>query len=487
MRTRAFVVGMSDYPNNVLDNPVNDANSIEIAFTRLSIDSIKKVNVGIAELKDSLDQFKLDLQNYEASIFFFAGHGLQIKGENYLCAIDTDFDTESRIQFSSLSLTYLINLLEQTNVYTKIIILDACRDNPFERNFRTIGQSSLAPVYAPLGTLIAFATSPGQKASDGHNGNGAYTYALLKDIFTNDLKIEELFKRVRNTLYTVTSKKQLSWEHTSLMGDFYFSTSTLTGTYSSNYSSFAFSDSLFNYSQTTEIVGLINALHSYNWNLQNPAIRQVSRLNVNTVNIDELFVLGRNIYQAGVGPAWDVQSYLENLHSNLSVFPSEIQFHILNGIVYEIYFNNQGILRDEFKVGKIDVVYGLLFGKEYKESLMFIKSKLRQYDFRVIYNPLSNENLILNVMCSQYNTDLYRITEINMNGINILYKYDGTILLEPSDDIFMNSIEEFKELLIRKIGVPSYKLSVYFNGLPEGIDRICIPIQFKLLTRPIRM
>jgi len=487
MRKKAFIVGMSDYPNNTLDNPVNDANAIENAFTKLGIDSIKKNNVGIVELKEAIDDFKNDLLSYEVAIFFFAGHGLQINGENYLCAIDTDFNTETRIQFSSLPLTYLINLLEQTNVYTKIIILDACRDNPFERNLRTIGQTSLAPIYAPLGTLIAFATSPGQKANDGFNGNGAYTYSLLKDIFTNDLKIEELFKRVRNTLYTLTSKKQLSWEHTSLMGEFCFSSSSLTSIYNNNYSTFALTDSLFDYTQVTETVKIINCLHSWNWNLQNPAIQQISSLDTTNVNKDDLFVLGRNIYQSGVGPAWHAQSYLENLNSNLSIFPNEVQFHILNGIVYEIYFDKQGLLREKFKTGKIDNVYGLLFNQKYRESLLFIATKLRQYDFRVIYNPLMNENLILNITCTIHSDDLYAITEINMNGINILYKYDGTMLLQSSENIFLNELEEFKELIIKHIGIPSYKLSMYFIGLPDNVNRICIPSRFQLLTRPIRM
>ena len=137
MRKLAFVVGMSEYPNDRLVNPEKDADSIENSFRKLGIDTIKKTNIGVADFKDALDKFKDDLSRYEVAIFFFAGHGTEIDGENYLCAVDTDFETLNRIQYSSLSLSYLIDLLEKTNTYTKIIILDACRDNPFERRLRS--------------------------------------------------------------------------------------------------------------------------------------------------------------------------------------------------------------------------------------------------------------------------------------------------------------------------------------------------------------
>ncbi len=111
MKKLAFIVGMSDYPEDTLINPVNDANSIQEAFNELGIETITKNNIGIADLKDELDEFKKKLNTYEVAIFFFAGHGMQIEGENYLCAVDTDFETLNRIQYSSLALSYLINLL----------------------------------------------------------------------------------------------------------------------------------------------------------------------------------------------------------------------------------------------------------------------------------------------------------------------------------------------------------------------------------------
>lgn len=485
MRKIAFVVGMSEYPEDDLINPVNDADSIQNAFNKLGIDTIKIVNTGIADLKDSLDQFKEKLKDYEVAIFFFAGHGTEIDGENYLCTIDTDFESLNRIRYSSLPLSYLINLLEETNAYTKIIILDACRENPFERKLRSTKGTQLAPVFAPLGTIIAYATSPGQIASDGKNGNGAYTYSLLQHIFTNDLKVEELFKRTRNTLYALTSKQQLSWEHTSLMGDFYFCNSSLTGEFNSAYSKEAIADSTFNYNTNSPVIRVVNSLRSCNWDKQNPAIRKINSIDYENAKHDELFLLGRNIYQSGVGPAFNAADYLNNIHLNLSRFNDEVRFHILNGIAYEIYFNSRGLLREDFKVNGIDIVYGELLDLKNRNSLIFIDSVLENYDFRFLYKPLIDEPIILNIVCNKFKDDLYRLLEINHNGKNILYNSDGTNEYIPDDDIISMTKERLQDALIKKIGVPSFKLSTHFVSFPED-EKLCIPYDFKLLNFPIK-
>jgi hypothetical protein len=435
MRSKAFIIGMTDYtdPQNVLQNCINDVNDISGALVQLGIDCVTINNIGIAELRNAFDHFVQELVNYEVAIIFFAGHGLEINGENYLCAIDTDFESLNHIRYSALSLNYIIDELQKTRIYTKIIILDACRDNPFIRGLRGTTRLELAPVSAPLGSLVAFSTSPGQSASDGsHIRNGAYTFSLLQHILVKDLKIEELFKRVRNTLFALTNKKQISWEHTSLMIDFCFSSSQLVGTFNSNYADSAYADETFNYTNNNMITRIINSLHSGDWNWQNPAVYQINRINTLDCTMDELFVLGRNIYQAGIGPGYDVSSYLTNININIRYFPEEARFHILNGIVYEIYFNKRGILRDEFKSDKIDLVYSLLSEETNQSSLLFIDSKLRNYDFRILYKPIHGDNVSLNIVFERHNEQLYRIAEIDMNGINILYNIEGTGLWELS-------------------------------------------------------
>jgi hypothetical protein len=488
MRSKAFIIGMTNYvnPQNVLQNCVNDANSIKDAFTQLGIDSTKITNAGITELRNSFDLYIQELINYEVAIVFFAGHGLEIAGENYLCAIDTNFSSLNHIRYSSLPLNYIIDELQRTKIYTKIIILDACRDNPFIRGLRSSNRLELAPVSAPLGSLIAFSTSPGQSASDGGSiNNGAYTYSLLQHILINDLKIEELFKRVRNTLFSLTNKTQISWEHTSLMNDFYFCSSQLIGIINSNYSSFAIADETFNYSKNNEITNIITDLRSCSWHLQNPAAYKINRIDTTKCNIDELFVLGRNIYQAGIGPGYNISGYFSNIRANLNYFPEEVQYHILNGIIFEIYFNSKGILRDEFKSDGIDIVYSLLSEDEKRSSLLFIDSKLRNYDFRILYKPVSGDNITLNIKYEEYKITDYRLIEIDLNGINILYNSKGTGIWEPNDNLKYITKEEFKILLIKKIGIPSYKLSIFYLHLPSENNEFYIPMEFNLYNRSI--
>src|SRR5271170_5968199 len=175
---------------------------------------------------------------------------------------------------------------------TGLVILDACRNNPFEGRTRSVGSNELAPVYAPKGTLIAFSTSPGQTSLDGSGRNGYYTKALLQHIDTPNLPIETMFKRVRSTLEDLTQGKQTSWEHTSLTGDFHFQLSVVRGAH--GYGPMATADSLFLRNGGSS-GRLIEALKSYNWYTQNPALDAFTPDQARGYTSDELFVVGRNI------------------------------------------------------------------------------------------------------------------------------------------------------------------------------------------------
>lgn len=229
MKKIALIIGNSNYRScKKLKNPINDAKDINKEFSELGIKTLLHTDLDHQSFDRAIYEYIDDLESYEVAIFFFAGHAMQIGGENYLCAIDTKPESDVDAKHSSISLNFILGKLQESKIYTKILILDACRDNPFEIVSRSTYKRGLAPIDTPLGTFIAFATSPGEYAFDGSGKNGAFTEAFLKHLGQNDLKIEELFKRTRNTLYSITHQKQISWEHTSLMGDFYFSTSHLT-------------------------------------------------------------------------------------------------------------------------------------------------------------------------------------------------------------------------------------------------------------------
>jgi len=228
MNKKALCIGNASYPESPLKNPAKDAKDLSNKLTALGFSCMVCENSNIVTMQEALTTFADRLSDADVGLFFFAGHGMQIDGNNYLTAIDTDFESEISAKYSSLPLNMVIDFLEKGGNETSIIILDACRNNPYERRWRNGRNLGLAPVYAPKGTIIAFATSPGQMASDGEGKNGAFTSALLKHIEVQNVTIEDLFKRVRNTLSVLTAGKQTSWEHTSLMGDFFFNSSILS-------------------------------------------------------------------------------------------------------------------------------------------------------------------------------------------------------------------------------------------------------------------
>jgi uncharacterized caspase-like protein len=165
----ALVIGNAAYAEvSPLANPTNDADDIAAILAKRDFTVIKKTDCKHKEMDLALKEFRTELKVSDVGLFFFAGHGMQIEGENYLAAVDADADTEIDAKHSSLPLNRVIETMEKSATATNVIILDACRDNPFERAWhRSASLRGLAPVYAPRGTIIAYATSPGQIASDG--------------------------------------------------------------------------------------------------------------------------------------------------------------------------------------------------------------------------------------------------------------------------------------------------------------------------------
>jgi tetratricopeptide (TPR) repeat protein len=156
-------------------------------------------------------------------LFYYAGHGLQVSGENYLIPVDAVLDSEKDVNYEALPVGKIQNAMEEAETDVNIIILDACRNNPFGRRWNRSNEiQGLAPIQALTGSFIAFATAPGQYAEDGEGRNGTFTSYILQHIKTPNLSIEELFKRVRQGVSGKTEKRQIPWDSSSLIGDFSF-------------------------------------------------------------------------------------------------------------------------------------------------------------------------------------------------------------------------------------------------------------------------
>jgi uncharacterized caspase-like protein len=185
----ALVFGNSAYPGNDLVNPVNDATDLGAKLQSYGFNAIVAKDRSVQDMEKDLKEFGKLLATHDVGLFFFAGHGMQIEGSNYLLALNTALDSETDAKYSSLPLDKVVDVMAKSQASTKIIILDACRNNPWERKWqRAPGLRGLASVYAPKGTIIGFATSPGEVASDGTGRNGTYTAALLQHIDTPGLR-----------------------------------------------------------------------------------------------------------------------------------------------------------------------------------------------------------------------------------------------------------------------------------------------------------
>jgi len=220
----ALVIGNSDYEfGGKLLNPVNDAHAMKVALENLGFTVLEAVNCNQKRMKQMIDEFGDKLKDYDIGLFFYAGHGLQVKGYNYLIPVDTKLENERDVEYDCVQAGRVLSKMENAGAKTNLVILDACRDNPFERSWtRSHGSKGLAFMNAPSGSLIAYATSPGNTASDGKGSNGLYTSAILDYIRQQNLQIEDMFKEVRKKVIKESGGKQIPWESTSLTKDFYF-------------------------------------------------------------------------------------------------------------------------------------------------------------------------------------------------------------------------------------------------------------------------
>jgi hypothetical protein len=218
----ALVIGNGSYESAQLRNSVNDAKDMTEALRNLGFTVIYKQNAKQKDMERAIRNFGKKLRKHGGiGLFYYAGHGMQIDGRNYLIPIDAEIETESDVKFETVDAGRVLGKMEDAGNGLNIVILDACRNNPFARIFRSVSQG-LAKMDAPTGSIVAYATAPGSVAADGVSENGLYTSMLLKHMATPGLGIEEVFKKVRIGVMNESGKKQVPWESSSLTGDFYF-------------------------------------------------------------------------------------------------------------------------------------------------------------------------------------------------------------------------------------------------------------------------
>jgi len=217
----ALVIGNSRYRVAPLANPGNDAKDMAQALTELGFSVTVLIDASFQQMEQAIRRFGENLRRGGVGLFYYSGHGLQVNGENYLIPIDADIQQQHEIRFKAINASQVLAEMEFAGNDLNMVFLDACRDNPFKSRFRS-SQKGLALMQAPKGSLLAYATSPGNTAADGIGRNGTFTKHLLKYIQSPGVTIETVLKQVRLGVSQETGGRQVTWQHSSLMGDFFF-------------------------------------------------------------------------------------------------------------------------------------------------------------------------------------------------------------------------------------------------------------------------
>jgi formylglycine-generating enzyme required for sulfatase activity len=220
----ALVIGNSDYASGPLPNPANDAKMMSETLSNLGFEVIARRNADQNTMKRAIQEFGSRLEKAgpaAVGLFYYAGHGVQLNGRNYLIPTTAQIDREGDVEIEAVSADWVIEQMRYARNRLNIVILDACRNNPFTRSMRSVDHG-LATMDAPAGILIAYSTAPGAVAADGSGRNSPYTEALSLAMRDLHEPVEQVFKRVRVGVMSATSGKQVPWESSSLTGDFYF-------------------------------------------------------------------------------------------------------------------------------------------------------------------------------------------------------------------------------------------------------------------------
>lgn len=406
MKTLAIVIGCNKYPGHELNCAVDDAVAMSELFRRMGYTVRYYENINSSTCPEVIERYDSEIERYDQSVFYFAGHGFQLDDENYLASIDCELSNPVKAYCNRNCIRLQGEILDiykrHPNTNNNIVILDACRT----RLNRSVGDF-LIPTQAPQGTLIAYSTSPGDTARDGGLDNHSiYTGSFLECVGTEPISAESLFKNIRKKVYELTDGNQTTWEHTSLIEDFFFNAVVRTSI--SEYEEYAIKDSQF--VATDDIGALIKEIRSHNWYRQNPAITVFLQLKPEEIDKNLLFLFGRNLLQSYVGSSIYAGYFFNyDFREKIARYCLEGgENHVLNGILYEMYFNTLGEFRyKNLKCRNNQMIFGLMEEGLFRSSFEFISEQLQPYSKYLYYIPLSTGVLRVTVALNQFDKEEY--------------------------------------------------------------------------------
>lgn len=421
----ALLIGISNYQfATSLRNPINDVEAIEKALKRIGFDIILLKDTTFKDLRLALNSFGTKLNDYDVGLFYFAGHGIQIKGHNYLIPADANPLNENQVEFDCINANLILSIMEDAKNETNFIFLDACRNNPFERSWhRSPTVAGLSYMSAPYGTLIAYSTAPDKTALDGeYYSNSPYTQALIEEILSPDLTILQVLQRVRSKLIQRTNGEQVPWESTSLLNDIIFNDNRY-------FSIDTFCQSVM-YNSDTDVV--LNNLNLSSWDMT-----RISRSGIQINNDDKADGVIEVYYKEGLN-FFDVFDKLEikihkdgkrvyNLYtvsksaSDVTLISQQLYNRLGAGLYDE---RRHSSFRDLDKIkllarGRAKSFKDECFTNWYFEyvsfTLYYLRQPKRQFIFKVSFEPKKKviAGTIMELLSSDYHNLLKSALKIN--------------------------------------------------------------------------
>lgn len=409
----------------------------------------------------------------DAAIIYFAGHGLNINAQDCLIMKDTPPYEMGKVGIIDLSvpINKICQNLNTVGDQLNIIIVDACRNDPNQtvRGLASTQEASLFGMgttnHLPYQTFIAYSTSVGGTASDGNatDGHSLYTKTLLENIEEENLPIESLFKRVRSKVYRGYDNLQLPWEYSCLTEEFCFNYGQLNSYFDKPYTESAYNDGTY-VSLNSNVNEIISGLKSYTWDTQNAAVNKLRKIYKTITDKNDLFVVGRNILQAAQGDAFECQEEISFV--NLRKYIWQGENHVLNGILYEMYFDKSNQFRDSVKgTNMLDDMANILLYPEFKNASNFIQTSLTEFKDRLYYIPGSLDKCIVSVKLDSSYLNMFDETVWLINSIQI----KGEEIPNPIPFNQELDAVELRRYIQQAIAIPSLYLQIrYSENINEG-------------------
>jgi hypothetical protein len=446
----ALIIGINQYDNlSHLRNAVHDAEQMYSVLRELKFETDLSCDEDITIVRAHIENFydKLANELYDLAVVYFAGHGCMANREDCLLLKDApilESNKDALIRNHSIVVREMVQRMRAANGQVNILILDACRatiTRSISSDFEFMQYTKV-----PYQTLIAFSTGANTNASDGKSGGSPYTESILRHIKEENIPVEQMFKCVRSELWNAS--EQLSCEYSCLADTISFNYGQLDPLFGKKYIESALRDEEYK-ADNPQAAMIISELKTFDWNTQGAALIKF-RSFLKSLSQNDRFVIGRNILQAAEGNCFKCISEISP--TRLSLYQEGNQNYVLDGILYEMYFNHLSEFRKEHIKGGpfLNDIVRLSEDARFVDSFRFIQQELEPYNKSLYYIPGKKDSINIHVLLekssstSEDNANVWMMQKILINGNPA----------NPKSLLFMEPSKSFKIAICGDFDIP---------------------------------